>query len=423
MFISERRRRRRGPLVVAIVLLAVAGAALAAFLILSNRTDDVRRGDEVEFRAPPPPPPKDDAVDWPVYHYDTSHTGYLRARVAPPFKERWVFSGNVLMEFPPIVVDGSVYFMRNNGGTYRLDADTGKVKWKNQIGKLSASSPAYSDGRLFVTSLAGKITALRARSGKLLWQKQLGSRTESSPIVRRGIVYFGTEGGDLYALFAKTGRVKWKFNASGAIKASPALSGSTLYVGRLQRADVRGLGEDGTRALVDRHVRLPVRVRGRELLLDARGRLRPRLRRQHRRQGVLVRRAGRHARLVQLDRRLRLLLSRRRERAGHQADRLHRLLRRQHVRARRAHRLHALDRARRRAASRAARPWSAASSTSPTSTRRRPTASTPATAKLVFKRSRGYYNPVVSDGKRLYMTGYASVTALDPVKKRRRARR
>ena len=73
-----------------------------------------------------------------------------------------MFSGNVLMEFPPIVVDGSVYFMRNNGGTYRLDADTGKVKWKNQIGKLSASSPAYSDGRLFVTSLSGKITALRA---------------------------------------------------------------------------------------------------------------------------------------------------------------------------------------------------------------------------------------------------------------------
>ena len=27
------------------------------------------------------------------------------------------------------------------------------------------------------------------------------------------------------------------------------------------------------------------------------------------------------------------------------------------------------------------------------------------------------YNPVVSDGHRLYLTGYASVTALDPVKK------
>ena len=38
------------------------------------------------------------------------------------------------------------------------------------------------------------------------------------------------------------------------------------------------------------------------------------------------------------------------------------------------------------------------------------------TGERVFRRSRGAYNPVVSDGKRIYMTGYASVTALDPVK-------
>ena len=42
------------------------------------------------------------------------------------------------------------------------------------------------------------------------------------------------------------------------------------------------------------------------------------------------------------------------------------------------------------------------------------------TGKRVFQRSRGPYNPVVSDGKRLYLTGYASVTALDPVHKPRR---
>jgi hypothetical protein len=37
----------------------------------------------------------------------------------------------------------------------------------------------------------------------------------------------------------------------------------------------------------------------------------------------------------------------------------------------------------------------------------------------VFHRSRGAYNPVVSDGKRIYLTGYASVTALEPVHKPR----
>jgi outer membrane protein assembly factor BamB len=36
----------------------------------------------------------------------------------------------------------------------------------------------------------------------------------------------------------------------------------------------------------------------------------------------------------------------------------------------------------------------------------------------VFKFSRGYYNPVVSDGKRIYLTGFGSVTALEPKPKR-----
>jgi len=231
MFISQRHRRRRLPWVAAVVVLVIVAIAVAGYIVLSNRNDDVHRGDQVEFQAPKAPPKVDNGVNWPVFHYDLAHTGYLPARIKPPFKERWLFSGHVLMEFPPIIVDGDLYFMRNNGGTYRVDADTGKVRWKNQIGNLSATSPAYWQKRLFVTSLSGKITALSARHGKVLWQKELGSRTESSPIVRRGIVYFGTEGGTLYAVYAKTGRVKWKFQGSGAIKASPALSGSTLYFG------------------------------------------------------------------------------------------------------------------------------------------------------------------------------------------------
>ena len=233
MFISEAHRRRwRRPVIIggAALLVLVAGL-LIAYAVLENRNDDVHHGDQVEFTAPPPAKPKDHTVDWPFYHYNAAHTGYLPADIRPPFKERWVFSGKVLMEFPSIVVNGSVYFVRNNGGTYRLDADTGKVKWKNRLGSLSASTPAYSDGRLFVSSLSGKIVSLRAKNGKLLWQKQLGSRTESSPVVSNGIVYFGTEGGALYALWARTGRVKWKYQASGAIKASPALSGNTVYVG------------------------------------------------------------------------------------------------------------------------------------------------------------------------------------------------
>jgi outer membrane protein assembly factor BamB len=230
VFISERHRRRRLSLVAGIAALLIVGAAVAAYLVLHDRTKDVHRGTQVEFQAPKPRK-EVKTTPWPFYHYDLAHTGYLPADIEPPFRERWVFSGRVLMEFPSIVVGKSVYFVRNNGGTYRLDADTGKVKWKDQLGRLSASTPAYSNGRLFMTSLSKKVVALRASDGKLLWQKLLPSRTESSPIVHKGVLYFGTEGGELYAVYARTGRVKWKLSVGGAIKASPAMSGSTLYVG------------------------------------------------------------------------------------------------------------------------------------------------------------------------------------------------
>jgi outer membrane protein assembly factor BamB len=233
MFISERHRRRRPPRWLIGVVLGVVALAIAGIVWVSNRNQDVHNGNKVEFTAAPPPKPKGDGtVPWPFYHYDLTHTSYLRANLKPPFRKKWFFKGRVLMEFPTSVVGGSVYFCRNNGSAYRIDAKTGKVKWKRQIGSLAASTPAVWDGMLFITLLEPqRLVALRASDGKRLWIKALPSRSESSPIINAGVLYFGTEGGGIYAVYAKTGRTKWKTTKSGAVKGSPALSGSTLYVG------------------------------------------------------------------------------------------------------------------------------------------------------------------------------------------------
>jgi len=232
VFISERHRRRRFLPAAAIAAFLIVGLAIGAYLFLHNRNRDVHRGNQVEFQAPKPKKPKATTSPWPFYHYDLAHTAYLRADLRPPFRKRWVFVGHVLMEFPTTVVGNSVYFTRNDGSVYRIGADRGKVKWIKKAGTLAASTPAYWHGRLFVTLLSpGRIVALRARDGKRLWARSLPSRTESSPIVHHGVLYFGTEGGEVFALYAKTGRIKWRAGTGGAVKASPALSGGTLYLG------------------------------------------------------------------------------------------------------------------------------------------------------------------------------------------------
>jgi outer membrane protein assembly factor BamB len=50
-------------------------------------------------------------------------------------------------------------------------------------------------------------------------------------MVAGGRVYFGSENGTVYALDANNGSVIWTYHASGAVKASPTLKGGILYFG------------------------------------------------------------------------------------------------------------------------------------------------------------------------------------------------
>jgi hypothetical protein len=46
-----------------------------------------------------------------------------------------------------------------------------------------------------------------------------------------------------------------------------------------------------------------------------------------------------------------------------------------------------------------------------------------ASGKSVYNIGRGEYNPIVSDGRRLYLTGYASITGLEPKEKKPKGKR
>ena len=61
----------------------------------------------------------------------------------PPFKDVWRYTDRPLLEFPPVVAAGRLFFVNNNGYAVSLDADTGKQLWKRRIGRLNASTPAY----------------------------------------------------------------------------------------------------------------------------------------------------------------------------------------------------------------------------------------------------------------------------------------
>ena len=243
----RRRPSLRLVAVLATALLAVGG--VAAYLLLKPPGDEFNPDVAFEEDTPTPtatPTPasqgkrKTDTFLWPMYGYTPDHRRAfdpgkpLRA----PFRPMWKRKASALLEFPPVIVRGRLVQLADDGVLRALDKRTGRTKWRRRLGRLAASTPAVSGDTLYVTLLEsfessrrGRIVAVRLKDGRTRWAKTLPSRSESSPVVDSGKVYFGTEGGTVYALRADSGREVWRYRASGAVKASPTLSRGVLYFG------------------------------------------------------------------------------------------------------------------------------------------------------------------------------------------------
>lgn len=213
----------------AATLLIAAG--VAGYLIL-KRPADVSNPD-AEFVEQAQQKGVVGVADWPFYGREGDRTRYLPAPdVKPPYKVAWAFNGRKLLEYSPIVVGGSIYGINNNGEAFSVKTRNGKVRWRREIAQLNASSPAYSDGQLFIANLEpGQVQALNAKNGNLRWRKSLPGRSESSPVVVGKKVIVGCECGTLYAFDKVTGKPLWETDLPGEIKAAPTVGDGVAYVG------------------------------------------------------------------------------------------------------------------------------------------------------------------------------------------------
>ena len=146
--------------------LLVGGGVLAYELL--KRPADVHNA-EAAFQPQKPKAQERKTVNWPLYGYDRARTRYLPAKgVRPPFRKLWRYTDGPLLEFPPTIAGGKLYFVNNSGFAIALDADTGKQLWKRRIGRLNASSPAYYKHRLYIVNLVpGHVVKLDARTGRI----------------------------------------------------------------------------------------------------------------------------------------------------------------------------------------------------------------------------------------------------------------
>ena len=235
-------RSKRLRLVLAALVLLLAGAALGGYLYARNRTGSIYHPNA---RFVPQPTPKlptrgPDRFAWPLYGYTKNHTRYFPAppSVRPPFRQLWAHSVGSLLEFPPVMYGERIFQLADNGVLTATNKHNGHRIWSRKLGRLSASSPALSSNTVYATVLSsgdgsspGRIVALNMANGKIQWSRGLSSRAESSPLLDHGKLFLGSEGGTVYAMGANDGHVIWTYHADGAVKASPSLSGGLLYFG------------------------------------------------------------------------------------------------------------------------------------------------------------------------------------------------
>jgi outer membrane protein assembly factor BamB len=93
-----------------------------------------------------------------------------------------------------------------------LDLQTGKHNWSFRSSFSSkdfhwTSTPAVTSGRVYFGGLDGIIYALDAQSGKLIWKKDLGGRVTTSVAVQGHDLYVGTAKRHIYRLDADSGEV------------------------------------------------------------------------------------------------------------------------------------------------------------------------------------------------------------------------
>ncbi|MGH9862954.1 MAG: PQQ-binding-like beta-propeller repeat protein, partial [Candidatus Acidiferrales bacterium] len=149
--------------------------------------------------------------DWPKYRRDLSNTGRslesaISSRNVARLDVKWQFDTGAKISASPAVatVGGirTVYIGNWAGDLVAVNADTGAQRWRFTIEKVGAvctttarcriaSSPAVATGIVYFGTETGHVYALNASTGALVWRRQLGDPDQgyeiwSSPAVHNG---------------------------------------------------------------------------------------------------------------------------------------------------------------------------------------------------------------------------------------------
>jgi outer membrane protein assembly factor BamB len=106
----------------------------------------------------------------------------------------WKVDKSVSKTPSPVLVDGLLYMISDDGVVTCLETATGKQVWRERIGGNYAASPIYADGRIYFCSTQGKTTVIKAgRTFEVLAANSLPGGFLASPAAVDDVLYLRTK--------------------------------------------------------------------------------------------------------------------------------------------------------------------------------------------------------------------------------------
>jgi outer membrane protein assembly factor BamB len=145
------------------------------------------------------------------------------------------------------VDDGTLYVSSAYGSLFALDAETGAVRWEQELNASGVAAPAVAGGIVYMVAGDSRAWAIDAGTGRINWTIE-GAPSDGSyiggaaPAIGPSLAIFPYATGDVQAVFRRGGFSRWTANVSGKregfavseiseITADPVLDNGRVYVG------------------------------------------------------------------------------------------------------------------------------------------------------------------------------------------------
>ena len=208
-----------------------------------------------------------------------SRDGHLHA-LGLDGKREWAYRTDAPVSGSPVLWAGRAIIADEDGWVHALNAITGTLEWKVQLGSVHASLLAtrlpsqHSDTVLIVPTWPGEVHALRLRlleNGLMppdeepLWTYDLEGEVWASPAVSGSTLVLASWAQELRAVNLETGDDRWVVKLDGRLTASPVISRGAVYVAS-EAGELKALRLSDGRVLFEDH--FDVGVQATPLVLD-----------------------------------------------------------------------------------------------------------------------------------------------------------